>query len=276
MENTSQLARIVEAALFAARRPLSIEDLLALFTEDERPEKSALREAVAALEQDYEKRAIELKELATGFQFVVKPDLSPWVSRLWEERAPRYSRALLETLALVAYRQPITRGEIEDVRGVAVSTHIMRTLIEREWVRVVGHRDVPGKPAIYATTKTFLDYFGLKRLQDLPPLSELQDLDKVAEQLEQADAPSDDEAQLEAEITDETALQLSESQATEFEDEEEIVVDEAELEEAMKFAKSYNFDDVINPGSDEEITQDEDALTPENPDNQDEKESTTL
>jgi len=201
MNDISQLSRILEGALFASDKPLSLEQLQALFPEEQQPEKKMLRDALTQLQVDYEKRGIELKELGTGFQFQVRPDLSQWVSRLWEERPPRYSRALLETLALVAYRQPITRGEIEEVRGVVVSTNIMKTLLEREWVRVVGHKDAPGQPAIYATTKEFLDYFGLRRLEDLPPLSELADLDAMGKNLEkqledeESDDPVDEESE---------------------------------------------------------------------------------
>jgi segregation and condensation protein B len=182
--NEQQLKNIIEAAIFAAGEPLSIDRLLSLFEEEERPEKAQVQQALADLANDYTERGLELKEVSSGFRFQARSDTSRWVSRLWEERAPRYSRALLETLALVAYRQPITRAEIEDIRGVAVSTNIIKTLQEREWVRVVGHRDVPGKPAMYATTREFLDYFNLKSLDQLPPLSELKDLDKLNAELD--------------------------------------------------------------------------------------------
>jgi len=182
--NPEKIKNIVEAALFAAGEPLSIERLLGLFEEDERPEKKALQEVLQTLQQECEGRAIELKEVSSGYRYQSRSDVSRWISRLWEERAPRYSRALLETLALVAYRQPITRAEIEDIRGVAVSSSIMKTLQERGWVRIVGHRDVPGKPAMYATTKEFLDYFNLKNLDDLPTLAELRDFDKINAELD--------------------------------------------------------------------------------------------
>ncbi len=168
-----QIKNIVEAALLAAGRPLSLEQIAALFG-TQTPETKLLREAVERLQEEYHGRGIMIAEVASGFRVQVRATVTPWVSRLWEERTPRYSRALLETLALIAYRQPITRGEIEDIRGVSVSTNIIRTLSERGWVRVVGHRDVPGRPAMYGTTREFLDYFGLKRLEDLPPLSELE------------------------------------------------------------------------------------------------------
>jgi segregation and condensation protein B len=171
-----RLKIIVEAILLAAGRPLSLDQLLALFTEDERPERSELRAALAALAGDYSGRGIELAEVGSGYRIQIRQDMQLWVSRLWEEKPARYSRALLETLALIAYRQPITRGEIEEVRGVTVSTSIMKTLLEREWIRVVGHREVPGRPAMYGTTRQFLDYFSLKSLEELPTLAELRDL----------------------------------------------------------------------------------------------------
>lgn len=169
------LKAIVEGALFAAGGPLTLDQLLALFGEDERPERAAILDCILELSADYEGRGIEIAEVAGGYRVQVCASVAPWVARLWDEKAPRYSRALLETLALIAYRQPITRGEIEDIRGVAVSTNIIKTLTEREWVRVVGHRDVPGRPALYATTRRFLDYFGLRSLNELPPLSEIRD-----------------------------------------------------------------------------------------------------
>ena len=183
MKETNQLTRIIEGLLFAAEKPLSIDRMLELFEESDRPEKNDIKESIAELQLEYVHRGIELKELATGYRFIVRADLAKWVQRLWEERAPRYSRALLETLALIAYRQPITRSEIEDIRGVAVNTNIVKTLLEREWIRIVGYRDVPGKPALLATTKEFLDYFGLRSLEELPPLSELQDLEKLGAEL---------------------------------------------------------------------------------------------
>ncbi len=158
----------MEAALLAAGGPLSLEGMLELFLEEERPEKKDIRAVLKELESDYEGRGIELMEVGGGFRFNVRANYAPWVSRLWEERPARYSRALMETLALIAYRQPITRGEIEEIRGVSVSSNIMKTLLERDWVRVVGQRDVPGKPSLYATTKEFLNYFGLKSLDGLP------------------------------------------------------------------------------------------------------------
>ncbi len=179
-----QLKNIVEAALLAAGRPLTLDHLLRLFGEENPPERQALRKVLTTLMEEYADRGIELKEVASGFRIQVREELAPWLHRLDEERPPRYSRALLETLALIAYRQPITRGEIEDVRGVSVSSNIIRTLLEREWIRVVGHRDVPGRPAMYGTTRQFLDYFNLKGLDELPTLAELRDLDSIDADLE--------------------------------------------------------------------------------------------
>lgn len=184
MMNEQQLKMILEGALLAAGRALTLDDLLGLFEDDERPERDAVRAALTALQEDYAERSFVLKEVASGFRLQVKRELSPWISRLWLERPSRYSRALLETLALVAYRQPITRGEIEDIRGVSVSSSIMKTLQERDWIRVVGHRDVPGKPAMYGTSKPFLDYFDLKSLDELPTLAELRDIDSINAELD--------------------------------------------------------------------------------------------
>ena len=182
--DSTKLKHIVEAALFAAGRPLSLEQLQALFGENERPERADLKAAIDALVTDYEERPISVVEVASGWRVQVREEMSPWLSRLWQDRPARYSRALLETLALIAYRQPITRGEIEDIRGVSVSSNIMRTLMERGWVRIVGHRDVPGRPGMYATTREFLDYFGLKKLDELPPLAEIRDLDSINVELD--------------------------------------------------------------------------------------------
>lgn len=181
---------IVEGALLAAGETLGIDRLAMLFDEQDRPDPDALRGLLAELAADYEGRGIELREVASGFRFQVRKELGPWVSRLWTEKAPRFSRALLETLALIAYRQPITRGEIEEVRGVTVSTEMIKALLEREWIRVVGHRDVPGRPALYATTHDFLDYFDLKSLDELPTLSEIRDLDKLNPELDLGMAPA--------------------------------------------------------------------------------------
>lgn len=170
------LTRIVQALLLAAKEPLTLERLAAVFEEFQRPEPAKLREALVLLQEEAVSTSQELVEVAGGFRYQIRADYAPWVSRLWDEKPPRYSRALLETLSLIAYRQPVTRGEIEDVRGVSVSSQIIRTLEDREWVRVVGHREVPGRPALYATTRHFLDYFNLKNLNELPALDELREL----------------------------------------------------------------------------------------------------
>ncbi|MCC5857963.1 MAG: SMC-Scp complex subunit ScpB [Ectothiorhodospiraceae bacterium] len=179
-----QLKIILEAALLAAESPLSLDHLQALFADAGAPERASLREALAELARDYEGRAMELVEVGSGWRIQVREQYAGWVSRLWEERPGRYSRALLETLAIIAYRQPVTRGEIEEIRGVSVSTSIMRTLQDRGWVRTVGHRDVPGRPAMYGTSRQFLDYFNLRSLDQLPTLMELRDLDKVHPELD--------------------------------------------------------------------------------------------
>jgi len=175
--------RIVEGALLASSQPLTLAQLKDLFPEEEPAPPGSIERALERLREGCEGRGVELVEVASGFRYQVTGEVHGWISRLWTERKTRYTRATLETLALIAYRQPITRGEIEQVRGVAVSSNIIQALEEREWIRVVGHRDVPGKPALFGTTKGFLDYFGLKRLDELPPLSELKDLGELEPQL---------------------------------------------------------------------------------------------
>tara|TARA_R110002124_G_scaffold199531_6_gene366352 strand:+ start:395 stop:1132 length:738 start_codon:yes stop_codon:yes gene_type:complete len=163
-----QLKQLVEAAVFVSDAPVSQEQLQDTVLSGLKVSKKALKQAIDELQLEYQSRGVQLVEVASGYRFQSMDSLGPWLSKLWQEQAPRYSRALLETLSMVAYRQPITRGEIEDVRGVAVSSNIMKTLIERDWVKVVGHKEVPGRPALYATTKGFLNYFSLKSLKDLP------------------------------------------------------------------------------------------------------------
>ena len=177
------IQRIVEAALLASSQPLTLAQLQSLFGVDEPLSAGSIETALENLRESYAGRGVELVEVASGFRFQVCTDVHPWVARLWAERPQRYTRATLETLALIAYRQPITRGEIEQIRGVAVSSNIIRMLEEREWIRVIGHRDVPGKPALFGTTRLFLDYFNLKSLDELPPLSELRDLTDLEPQL---------------------------------------------------------------------------------------------
>ncbi|MDX1589707.1 MAG: SMC-Scp complex subunit ScpB [Oleiphilaceae bacterium] len=183
-DSIQQLQRIIEAVLLASDRPLTVDQMLALFTEDEPPTRQVLEHVLSRITQDCEGRGFELRRVASGYRFQVRESMAPWVGRLWEEKPQRYSRALLETLALIAYRQPITRGDIEDIRGVTVSSNIIRTLLDREWVRVVGHKDVPGRPALYATCKPFLDYFNLESLEQLPPLAEVRDLGAISQEVE--------------------------------------------------------------------------------------------
>lgn len=178
------LQQILEGAILAAAQPLTMVKMGELFDEKIAPSKERIQAALLAIQAANAGRGFELKEVASGWRFQVRDNLAPWVNRLWEEKPQKYSRALLETLALIAYRQPITRGDIEEIRGVAVSSHIMKTLMERDWVKVVGHRDVPGRPSLYATTRQFLDYFNLKSLEDLPSLSEIRDLDEINPALE--------------------------------------------------------------------------------------------
>jgi segregation and condensation protein B len=172
-----EIKRIVEAIIFAANRPMTIKQIQQVFPEIEQPETVEILGAIESITEDYRDRPIELKHVASGYRFQVRSELSRWVSRLFEEKPPRYSRALLETLAIIAYRQPVTRGEIEDIRGVSVSSSIIQTLMERDWIKVVAHKEVPGRPGLYGTTKQFLDYFNISTLNDLPTLQEIQDLD---------------------------------------------------------------------------------------------------
>ncbi len=171
-----EIKSIIEAALFAAGKPLSIDHFLDLFTEAEQPERSVLRAKLRELREDYAERGIELVQIASGYRFQTKQNLTPWLKRLQPERSPRYSRALLETIAIIAYRQPITRSEIETIRGISVSTDIVKRLQDYNWIRILAHRDTPGRPALYGTTRAFLDYFNIKNLNELPPLVELQEM----------------------------------------------------------------------------------------------------
>ncbi len=181
--NDAQVKNVIEAALLAAGRPLAVPELAALFSGSEAPQPRDIRQALSALESDYQGRGIELKEVAGGFRVQIRSDVAEPVSKLWQERPVRYSRALLETLALVAYRQPITRGEIESIRGVAVNPNIIKMLLERNWIRIVGHRDVPGRPELLGTTQEFLNYFSLKQLEELPALSQLKEMEHLRTQL---------------------------------------------------------------------------------------------
>ncbi|MDG1987538.1 MAG: SMC-Scp complex subunit ScpB [Halieaceae bacterium] len=180
----SKLLRILEGVLLAAGAPLSVSRIRELFDERDKPAASEIRDALKVVSSKYSEAGFELKEVASGFRFQIRDELSPWISKLWQERPQKYSRALLETLSLIAYRQPITRGEIEEIRGVSLSSSILRTLHEREWVRVVGHRDVPGRPSLYATTRNFLDYFNLKSLDQLPALADVSEFESLTGELE--------------------------------------------------------------------------------------------
>lgn len=191
-----QLQQILEAILLAAGKPLSTAQLAALFTDEERPPNGEISRALEQLGNQCANSGVELIKVASGYRFQIRQEFNEWVSRLWKERPPRYSRALLETIALIAYRQPITRGEIESVRGVSVSTNIIRTLQEREWIRVVGHRDVPGKPALFGTTHAFLDSFGLQSLDELPTLAEIRDMENLEPEL-QLEVPAEIQAAVE-------------------------------------------------------------------------------
>lgn len=184
MIESQQLEHIVEAALFAAQKPLTVKDLAELFEEQDKPTPGEIQAALKTIEEAYANRGVHLFKLNGSYSFRVDTSVGNWVSKLWDEKPARYSRAFLETLAIIAYRQPVTRGEIESIRGVAVSSHITKTLEERGWIRVVGHKDVPGKPALLATTKEFLSYFNLATLEDLPPLTEIKNLDEMAAQLD--------------------------------------------------------------------------------------------
>ena len=277
----SEIKHFVEAALLAAGRPLSVDQLRELFDGRSAPEKSEIRDAIAALNEEYAPRGIVVSEVASGFRMQVKAAMADRLQKLWEERPPRYSRALFETLALVAYRQPITRGDIEEIRGVSVSSNIVRQLMERDWVRVVGHRDVPGRPELFGTTRAFLDYFGLKKLEDLPPLADLSDWESLRVQLnlpevenageagdgladgalggahdlpvlypEDADDPGEGAS---ADLTDEAAEMM----------EEEFEEDDIESEAAMSDEASFNEDDIETEAAmsdDESFDEEDDEL----------------
>ena len=179
----NELKNIIEAAIMVSEEPITVDRLLGMFTDTTKPERSAVKDLLFELEQEYANRGFELKRIDKGYRLQTREEYSPWLARLTAGRPPRYSRAMLETLAIIAYRQPVTRGEIEEIRGVAVSTDIIRTLVERDWIRQVGVRDVPGKPALFATTRTFLEYFNLEGLSQLPSLQDIRDLDTIADEL---------------------------------------------------------------------------------------------
>jgi segregation and condensation protein B len=251
-----QLKPIIEAALLAASQPMTVVQLNELFNEDEEVGREDIAKALEALGADCEGRGVQLLEVASGFRYQVRQEVHPWISRMWTEKPSRYSRALLETLALIAYRQPITRPEIEQIRGVVVSSNIVKTLEEREWIRVVGYRDVPGKPALFGTTRLFLDYFNLKSLDELPPLSEIRDMEDPQMRIDQnplpprviKDLPIDPDAELERGTDDE----LAENQAQA----------EAEAEAQDKAAESHIPDNhIADPDAPADETDNDEAET---------------
>ena len=220
----NKVKMIIEGLLLAAGRPLPLESIAAVFNEEERPENDELLGVLARIDEECGDRGFELTIVASGYRFQVKQELTEWVGKLWEERPPRYTRALLETLALVAYRQPITRGDIEEIRGVAVSSNIIRTLLDREWIRVVGQRDVPGRPSMFATTKQFLDYFNLESLQQLPALSEIRDIDGGAKDLGfEAELAAARVLEMPENAEDDASIELSDDEKAEMLAEEEAI-----------------------------------------------------
>ncbi len=206
--NDNELKKIIEAVIYAADEPMSLNRLMSLFPEENHPGRDAIKAAISELQQEAAERSVELKEVGSGYRYQVRQDYAEWVSKLWEERPARYSRASLETLALIAYRQPVTRAEIEEVRGVSVSSQIIKAFIERDWVKIVGHRDVPGRPALYATTKGFLDYFNLKSLEELPSLAEIRDIDSINEKLELSMPGENAELAVEEDVAESTDINL--------------------------------------------------------------------
>ena len=257
-----QLKPIIEAALLAASQPMTIVHLNELFSEEEEVGREDIAKALEALAADCEGRGVQLLEVASGFRYQVRQEVHPWISRMWTEKPSRYSRALLETLALIAYRQPITRPEIEQIRGVVVSSNIVKTLEEREWIRVVGYRDVPGKPALFGTTRAFLDYFNLKSLDELPPLSEIRDMEDPQMRIDQnplpprviKDLPIDPDAELEQAANEE----LAENQAQA----ESEAQDEAAATNAEKTTESQTPDNhVTDPDESADETDDDEAET---------------
>jgi segregation and condensation protein B len=201
-ETNENLKGIVESALLVSDSPLTLDRMLSMFEEKARPTREEIRAVLDELAEDYKDRGVELKQIEKGFRFQTRPEYAPWLNRLWQSRTPRYSRALLETLAIIAYRQPVTRGEIEEIRGVTVSSEIVKTLLAREWIRQVGHRDIPGKPALFGTTRGFLEHFNLKSLSELPPLSELREPESIARELNLSFPLEDDDEAAQGESGD--------------------------------------------------------------------------
>src|SRR5210317_143311 len=249
MEAT-EIKHFIEAALLAAGRPLNIDQLQGLFDGRTAPEKAEIRKAIATLNEEYDERGIVIGEVASGFRLQIKTAMADRLQKLWEERPPRYSRALFETLALIAYRQPITRGDIEEIRGVTVSSNIVRQLLERDWVRVVGHRDVPGRPAMFGTTKAFLDYFSLKKLDDLPPLADLSDWESLRVQLNLPDVEDQTESGVE-EIVDAAAADLPVLYPEDNDEDEAEYPGEDEVAEALAKAEAVNSIPELQPIAEE-------------------------
>ena len=249
----NKVKMIVEGLLLAAGRPLTLDNIIHVFSKDEQPDSKELKLVMDSIAEDCADRGFELKEVASGFRFQVKQELSDWIAKLWEERPPRYTRALLETLALVAYRQPITRGDIEEIRGVGVSSNIVRTLLDREWIRVVGHRDVPGRPAMFATTKQFLDYFNLKSLQDLPPLSEIKDLAVADPEFDlEDDLAGQRILELPEDVIDENSIELTESdKANLIAEEEAVALSKKPLDEILQLPPELQYP-IVTDEEDEE------------------------
>jgi len=237
----TEIKYFIEAALLAAGRPLSIDQLHSLFDGRSAPQKAEIRQAIESLVEEYEGRGVTISEVASGFRIQITATMAERLQKLWEERPPRYSRALFETLALIAYRQPVTRGEIEDIRGVSVSPNIVRTLLERDWARVVGHRDVPGRPEMFGTTKTFLDYFGLKKLDDLPPLADLSDWESLRVQLNLPEVEEDPTEEPEA--LSEVPVLYPELDAEDVDDEELLVSEWPDPTETASVASLETIDD---------------------------------
>ncbi|MDH5181148.1 MAG: SMC-Scp complex subunit ScpB [Gammaproteobacteria bacterium] len=256
-----QLKPILEAVIMASSTPLSIDALMKIFPENEPPEKDELQAALDELVAECEGRSYELKQVSSGYRFQVRKDYAEYVTRLWEDKPARYSRALLETLALIAYRQPITRGEIEAVRGVSVSSQIIKTLHERDWIKVVGHRDVPGKPSLYATTKEFLDYFNLAGLDDLPSLQEIRDIDQINAELDLRlpDAMNEEmeeggEKSAESEHTEDAATETVAAEVVDEQDAAEVAADTDAGETDIQAGFATEADDTDTEADDDDAT----------------------
>jgi len=259
----NKLKKILEAVMLGADRVLTVIHMEGLFElDEERPTRDEIRQALHEMAEDYESRGYELKQVASGFRLQVRQEYATWVSRLWEERPARYTRALLETMALIAYRQPITRGEIEEVRGVSVSSNIVKTLLERDWIKVLGHKDVPGKPTLYGTTKEFLDYFNLKSLDQLPTLAEIKDLDSIHpelalddhEQVVAGDGQTDEKNSEQLPVQNDGAIDNDEADIVETDNNE---ADEGELE-SMATEVPEDISDAVS--EDEELADSSDDM----------------